>query len=123
MGNTLPKTERLYHKKLIDSLFKGGKSRSMTVFPLRLVYMPMDEGDCSEMLVSVPKRNLHRANKRNRVKRQVREAYRKHKDMVGDKRLAMAFIWLDAKLWDSASVEQRMVNLLNRVKEKANENG
>ncbi len=123
MGNTLPKTERLYHKKLIDSLFKGGKSRSMTVFPLRLVYMPMDEGDCSEMLVSVPKRNLHRANKRNRVKRQVREAYRKHKDMVGDKRLAMAFIWLDAKLWDSASVEQRMVSLLNRVKEKANENG
>ncbi len=123
MGNTLPKTERLYHKKLIDSLFKGGKSRSMTAFPLRLVYMPMEEGNCCEMLISVPKRNLHRANKRNRVKRQVREAYRNHKDIVGDKHLAMAFIWLDTKLWDSADVEQRVVNLLNRVKEKANENG
>lgn len=72
MGNTLPKTERLYHKKTIDSLFKGGKSKSMTAFPLRLVYMPMEDGDRCEMLVSVPKRNLHRANKRNRVKRQVR---------------------------------------------------
>ena len=123
MGNTLPKTERLYHKKKIDSLFKGGKSKSMTAFPLRLVYMPMESGDCCEMLVSVPKRNLHRANKRNRVKRQVREAYRIHKDIVGDKCLALAFIWLDTKLWDSANVEQRMVNLLNRVKEKTDGNG
>ena len=111
MGNTLPKTERLYHKK------------SMTAFPLRLVYMPMEDGDRCEMLISVPKRNLHRANKRNRVKRQVREAYRTHKDIVGDKRLAMAFIWLDAKLWDSADVEQRVESLLTRVKEKTNENG
>lgn len=123
MGNTLPKTERLYHKKTIDSLFKGGKSKSMTAFPLRLVYMPMEDGDRCEMLVSVPKRNLHRANKRNRVKRQVREAYRTHKDIVGDKRLVMAFIWLDAKLWDSADVEQRVESLLTRVKEKTNENG
>ncbi len=123
MGNTLPKTERLYHKKLIDSLFKGGKSRSMTAFPLRLVYMPMDGDGCCEMLVSVPKRNLHRANKRNRVKRQVREAYRRHKDIVGDKHLAMAFIWLDTRLWDSTDVERHMVSLLNRVKEKTNENG
>ncbi len=123
MGNTLPKTERLYHKKEIDSLFKGGKSKSMTAFPLRLVYMPMESGDCCEMLVSVPKRNLHRANKRNRVKRQVREAYRIHKDIVGDKCLALAFIWLDTKLWDSDNVEQRMVNLLNRVKEKIDGNG
>ena len=122
-GNTLPKTERLYHKKLIDSLFKGGKSRSMTAFPLRVVYMPMDDGVKSQMLVSVPKRNLHRANKRNRVKRQVREAYRKHKDILKDKCLAMAFIWLDPKLWDSADVEQRVTNLLNRINDKFDENG
>ena len=53
----------------------------------------------------------------------MREAYRTHKDIVGDKRLAMAFIWLDAKLWDSADVEQRVESLLTRVKEKTNENG
>lgn len=127
-GQTLPKTERLYHKKLIDSLFGGGKSRSMTAFPLRLVYMPLatangsetaaDQVPVSAMLVSVPKRNLHRANKRNRVKRQVREAYRKHKTILDDHPFALAFIWLDAKLWTSAEVEQRVVSLLNRVMEK-----
>ncbi len=129
-GQTLPKTERLYHKKLIDSLFGGGKSRSMTAFPLRLVYMPLETTNgqdaiqeaakepVSQMLVSVPKRNLHRANKRNRVKRQVREAYRRHKDILDDHPFALAFIWLDVKLWTSAEVEQRVVSLLNRVMEK-----
>ena len=127
-GQTLPKTERLYHKKLIDSLFGGGKSRSMTAFPLRLVYMPLatangsetaaDQVPVSAMLVSVPKRNLHRANKRNRVKRQVREAYRRHKDILDGHAFALAFIWLDVKLWTSAEVEQRVVSLLNRVMEK-----
>ena len=129
-GQTLSKTERLYHKKLIDSLFGGGKSRSMTAFPLRLVYMPLETTNgqdaiqeaakepVSQMLVSVPKRNLHRANKRNRVKRQVREAYRKHKTILEDHPFALAFIWLDAKLWTSAEVEQRVVSLLNRVLEK-----
>ena len=129
-GNTLPKTERLYHKKLIDSLFGGGKSRSMTAFPLRLVYMPLEttnEGKeeaengkdiVSQMLISVPKRNLHRANKRNRVKRLVREAYRKHKAILDGHPFALAFIWLDPKLWTAADVEQRVVSLLNRVMEK-----
>lgn len=129
---TLPKAERLHHKKLIDSLFGGGKSRSMTAFPLRLVYMPLetangqdeepaaDKEPASQMLVSVPKRNLHRANKRNRVKRQVREAYRRHKDILDGHAFALAFIWLDPKLWPSDDVEQRVVSLLSRVAEKSN---
>ena len=131
-GQTLPKTERLHHKKLIDSLFGGGKSRSMTAFPLRLVYMPLETANgqddepaagkapASQILVSVPKRNLHRANKRNRVKRQVREAYRRHKDILDGHAFALAFIWLDPKLWPSADVEQRVVSLLSRVVEKSN---
>ncbi len=122
-GNTLPKTERLYHKKLIDSLFGGGKSRSMTAFPLRLVYMPLEgsdeKGGASQMLISVPKRNLHRANKRNRIKRLVREAYRRYKTILAGRRFALAFIWLDSKLWTAADVEQRVVGLLNRVMEKS----
>lgn len=130
-GNTLPKTERLYHKKLIDGLFGGGKSRSMTVFPLRLVYMPLDtvsddvetgrREHASQMLISVPKRNLHRANKRNRIKRLVREAYRKHKTILAGQGYALAFIWLDSKLWTATDVEQRVIALLNRVVEKSND--
>ena len=132
--NSLGKEERISSMKLIDKLFQGGHSRSMTAFPLRLVYMKyVREGACppAQMLVSVPKRCFKRAVKRNRVKRQVREAYRRHKhilwDAIGENgcnaewnAVAMAFIWLDDKLYDSAMVEQRVKSLLERAAEKLN---
>ena len=63
-------------------------------------------------------RYFKRAVKRNRVKRQVREAYRKNKSIIADKAVALAFIWTDAQLHDSEQVEKKVVNLLTRVKEK-----
>lgn len=127
-GMTLRKDERLCRKKEIDSLFTKGGSRSMTAFPLRLVYARIQTDDSRpsvRMMVSVPKRCLKRAVKRNRVKRQVREAYRKNKHIIHNSLgqaegtgLNMAFIWLDDKLWNSVKVEQRVANLLQRVAEK-----
>lgn len=118
--HSLPKSERLHSKKLIEKLFSGG-AKAMSAFPLRLVYMPVGEG-ASQMLVSVPKRLLHRANKRNRVKRQVREAYRKNKHIVGGKSAIMAFIWLDGKLHPTCEVERHVARLLTRMKEKEEQN-
>lgn len=123
-NHTLPKSERLHSKKLIDSLFSGG-NKSMSAFPLRMVFMPMakQNDDTSQMLVSVPKRLLHRANRRNQVKRQIREAYRKNKHIMNGLHAAMAFVWLDNKTWPTDVVEQRIVNLLTRAKEKQIDDG
>lgn len=123
---TLGKEERITSRKLIDMLFNGGQSHSMAAFPLRLVFLEKErEGACppAQMLVSVPKRCFKRAVKRNRVKRQVREAFRHHKHLIGDvlpadRQLALAFIWLDDRFYDSAEVEQRVVSLLERLAEK-----
>lgn len=115
---TLPKTERLHSRKAITVLFGGGQSRAMSSFPLRMVYVPSQAGEPCQILVSVPKRCLHRANKRNRVKRQVREAYRKHKGIVAGRGVTMAFIWLDGKTWPSDKVEHSVVSLLTRMVEK-----
>ena len=123
---TVGKEERITSRKLIDMLFNGGQSHSMAAFPLRLVFLEKErEGACppAQMLVSVPKRCFKRAVKRNRVKRQVREAFRHHKHLIGDvlpadRQLALAFIWLDDRLYDSAEVEQRVVSLLERLAEK-----
>ena len=127
---TLSKEERLYSKKLIDKLFQGGHSQSMSAFPLRVVFLPLEAADnptlddteaakpLSKMLISVPKRCFKRAVKRNFVKRQVREAYRKHKSIIADKPVIMAFVWLDAKLRSSNEVESKVINLLKRVDER-----
>lgn len=121
-------------RKLIDRLFVGGGSKSMSCFPLRLVFMILDHNDeawenngsyaeeaDAQMLVSVPKRCFKHAVDRNRVKRQVREAYRRHRDLYEipeGKYLAMAFIWLDHQHHDSAEVEEKVANLLRRLGEK-----
>lgn len=78
--NTLCKAERLYSKIVIEKMFAGGASRSFSVFPLRAVYMSVDRQEVpASILISVPKKRFKRAVKRNRVKRQIREAYRKNK--------------------------------------------
>lgn len=125
---TFRKEERLCSRTLIEKLFHREGSRSMAAFPLRLVYMrtAVAEGNAPvQVLISVPKRCFKRAVKRNRVKRQVREAYRKNKALLrnatertGGDGLVLAFIWLDDKLWDTAKVEQKVVNLMLRLSEK-----
>ena len=133
----LRKSERLCSRKLIDILFGAGGSHAMTAFPLKAVYRLVESNSVSsaseddvdeskvQVLVSVPKKHFKRAVKRNRVKRQVREAYRKHKSFVtlrvneqSDKQLLIAFIWLSDELADSVTVEQRVSNLLQRIGER-----
>lgn len=124
--HTLSKKERLNSKTLIERLFSGG-SKSFPAFPLRVVYMPVEpaEGDeAASILISVPKKRFKRAVKRNRVKRQVREAYRKHKHLLLDalaarnQRLIIAFIWLDNQIHSSAEVEEKVKKLLFHITER-----
>ena len=62
--------------------------------------------------------------KRNRVKRQIREAYRVNKhallDVLAEKqcRLAVAFIYLSDQLVESSVIEDRMKTALARIAEK-----
>ena len=126
-SHTFSKAERLCSKKLIERLF-GGEGKSFPAFPLRVVYMPLTEEEMAadlSILVSVPKKRFKRAVKRNRVKRQVREAYRRNKHILtealaaqeGAPRMALAFIWLDGKLHPSVEVEQKVKKLLHHIAE------
>ena len=124
MPNTLRKSERLDKKKVIEKMFAGG-SRSFSVFPLRVVYLPVEELEAPiSILVSVSKRRFKRAVKRNRVKRQIREAYRKNKSLLVDElqrreqRLAVAFIYLSDELVATAELEEKMKIALARISEK-----
>lgn len=121
--HTLQKSERLNSKLLIDSLFKGG-NKSFPSFPLRVVYKWIDtqeERPDASILVSVSKKYFKSAVKRNRVKRQVREAYRKHKFLLLDKlagknkQVIIAFIWLDNKLHPTDEVDAKVKKLLQFI--------
>ena len=128
-GNTLNNKERIKSRKQLETLFGGGKSRSMAAFPVRLVYMTNDctSSDTPQlmMMVSVSKRHFKHAVKRNRVKRQIREAYRLNKHILAPaseklegKTLSMGFIWLSDELMPTERVEKSVVNLMQRLNER-----
>lgn len=81
---TYPKEEKLKSRTTIDLMFTEGKSVSK--YPLRLVYVPLDditaEGALLKIGVSVSKKHFKRAHDRNYFKRLLRETYRHHKHII-----------------------------------------
>jgi ribonuclease P protein component len=84
---TFTRPERLKSRKTIGSLFKGG--HSYVAYPLRVVWKEaspyLAAMSRAQIMVSVSKRTFKTAVARNRIKRQIREAYRLHKQEFYDK--------------------------------------
>ena len=120
---TFRKRERMVSNLLIEALFDSGKSRSVSAFPLRAVYQTTERREGSapvQVLISVPKKRFHHAVDRNRVKRQIREAYRRHKELLwqqipDDKMVLLGFVWLSDRHSPTAEVEKRIVSILQRI--------
>ncbi len=122
---TLSKEERLSWKRHIDLLFEKGKS--FVAFPLRVIYLPVGEESpaTASILISVPKKKIKRAVKRNRIKRQIRETYRMRKydltDPLKEKKESMfiAFLYLDKELHTYREMEKAMTKAIKLLREKA----
>jgi ribonuclease P protein component len=82
MSFTYPKHEKIKSQKHIDLLFSEGKS--VTKFPLRLVYVPieLENDEKIKIGVSVSKKNFKKAVDRNHYKRLLRECYRLNKHLL-----------------------------------------
>lgn len=78
---SLQKHEILRSRKDISSLFLKGKS--FLIHPIKVVYLETEAGErpC-KILFMVPKRRFKRAHDRNRIRRLLKEAYRKQKHLL-----------------------------------------
>lgn len=119
---TLSKAERLYHRKLFEELLNS--KNSFVKYPLRVVYKESSlPGEFPvRMAVSVGKKRFKRANKRNRVKRLVREAYRQYKpeiySKICDRHIDILFIFLDTKLPEFDTVKKSVQALMDKIIER-----
>ena len=122
--NTFKKSERLCSRLLMDRLFQGD-NHSVSAYPIRAVFLPVEptEQQGISVLISVPKKRFHDAVDRNRVKRQLREAYRKHKhtlsNLMADREqgLLIAFVYVSPQIESTSYIEKRMMRLLDKIGE------
>ena len=119
---TLKKQERVSGEKRIEHLFANG--RSFIAYPLRVVYVVRGKCESDPQLsifVSVPKKRLKSAVKRNRVKRLIREVYRlnKHFFLNGvnpEMGIDIAFVYVKNELSDFATIEKGMLKSSKEIR-------
>ncbi|MGM0581914.1 MAG: ribonuclease P protein component [Bacteroidota bacterium] len=114
------KTERLHHRNDIQELFEKGSS--FYLYPFKVIYIaePLDSKiKPQQLLISVPKRKFKKAPDRNFIKRQVREAYRHHKNLIDpeklNKSLRIAYIYTSDKKMPSAALTKKLKKTLERL--------
>jgi ribonuclease P protein component len=122
--HTLCKAERLHHRKIIDQVYEEGKS--IRTPALLLVYreMALPTPFPAQVMFAVSKRLYKRAHDRNRVKRLLREGYRKQKHIVynaceaSGKQVAMLLIFTGKQLPNAAYAHGKISELLRRCRDE-----
>lgn len=115
-GNTFSKLERLTSKTLIQELFSNGSS--FYLFPFKVMYIKADPDQPShQVLFSIPKRNFKRAVDRNRIKRQLKEAYRLNKSIIANlpDKLCIGYIYTFKEKLPYANLEKKLSESLIRL--------
>lgn len=122
--HTLPRKERLRGDIRVENLFTQGKA--FILYPFRIVYAEdVKKVDVSaQVLFSVPKKRFKRAVKRNRLKRQMKEAYRLHKSELlsflenKDTCLHIGFTYVSNDELPYAQIEKKMIEAMQKLQQE-----
>lgn len=125
MNARFPKAERLTHRNLFTELIKEGSS--VNAFPMKLIFKEVDvPGDADYQIgFAVSKRRFKHAVDRNRMKRVLRESWRKVKtDFItaaNGKRYAFLVIYLTNEKVGTEEMDKAMQKALRKWIEKVAE--
>ena len=119
---TFTKEERLCSQKQIELLFNN--SSSFILYPFRFVWTTQTLADAkfpAEIAISVPKKRFKRAVDRNKIKRLIREAYRKNKSehfypflQTQDIKLSFIVIYVSNEVFTAIDMEKKLILGLNK---------
>lgn len=121
MNQSFPKTQKLKSRKAIAQLFDEGKT--VTKFPIKVFYLPQQDYLENKAAFAVPKRSFKLAVSRNRIKRQLREAYRLKKETLESNtstKFALLFLYLGKTNVPYAQIEKAVTVLLKKLADENN---
>lgn len=116
--NRFPKDNKLCGQLRIAQLYKEG--HRFTAWPLRVTFQAVNiqKSDVSnQILVWAPKSLFKKAVQRNHLRRLMREAYRLHQDLLGDKHYLIAFNYMDKEERSFAVIEKAVCKALKKIAE------
>ena len=118
---TFKKEERLCSKKTIELLFSQGKS--FYEYPLRIIWLNVELNTPypAQVMITVSKKYVPGAVKRNLLKRRIREAYRKNKFSfyefltTTNLKCAFAIVYTSKDILDYKEIEAKIILILQRL--------
>jgi ribonuclease P protein component len=122
MNYRLPKTERLHADKVIKELFNEGSS--FFLYPFKVIFLRKTDlvGQANQVLFSVSKKKIRRANGRNYIKRRLKEAYRLNKQLLPADGIILGFIFVGKADMSFGEIQPKMIQVLERLHQEVVQN-
>jgi len=115
------KSEKLHSKKLIDNLFKKGKS--FFHYPFKVLHLAdtLNALPCNQVLITVSAKKFRKATDRNLIKRRIRESYRLNKYQLEesirpDIHLMIGYIYVGNEINPFEVIDSKLKQSLQRLK-------
>lgn len=121
MRQTFKKEERLKSSKVIKQLFSQGNSFLVHPFKVNWIIGEEKEKYPAKILIGVSRKNFRKAVERNHLKRLLREAYRKNKNLLyhylanRHRSCNFSVIYIGKSEEDNSVIEKKIIILLQRL--------
>lgn len=120
-AQTFKKEERLCNKSIIDNLFSTGKHFWVSQFKIYYKEVDLNTEYPVQIVISASKRSIKKAVSRNRIKRLIRESYRKNKSELystllnNKKQFAIAIVYCGKDDIQYSKVEDVINRIINKL--------
>ena len=121
---TLSKRERLKSSIILEQLFSSGKSIKSGPFILLWDIQKLNTTVPVQVGFSVPKKKFRKAVDRNRIKRQLKEAYRLNKlnlfnlVLKSGEQVALFILYRDNKEFEHHELQDKIIVALSRLEKE-----
>ena len=111
------KSERISEKKIIDSLFSSGNKFNVYPFDVRFLNQDENSDSISKVLITVSSSKIKSAVKRNLLKRRIKESYRINKNIISNKLLMIAFVYVSEEIFTFSVIDKAIKKILKKLSE------